>query len=112
MKTHVLIYICALANMLALAGCATLHSLEPDSASVVLSHTSHISQHPQVCGWVGEKCTNFGYQTASLAVSWYSPRRHWRFSMSDGYLLPAGWLPGPHEVFSASLSYTFWRKKS
>ena len=49
--------------------------------------------------------------SASVAVSWYSRHRHWRFSMSDGYLLPSGWLPGPHEVFAASLRYTFWRRK-
>jgi hypothetical protein len=111
MKSHALIYICALAGLLSLPGCAGLHKVEPDSASVVLSHTSHISQHPPLCGLFGEPCTNYGYQTASLSLNWHSRRRHWRFSMSDGYLLPAGWLPGPHEVFSASLSYTFWRRR-
>ena len=103
-----LILLCAL---LPLAGCAALRRVEPDSAGVVLTHVSHISQHAPMCGWVGEKCTNYGYQTASLAISWYSRARRWRFSMSDGYLLPSGYLPGPHEIFGASLRYTFWRRK-
>ena len=103
-----LIILCAL---LPLAGCTALRRVEPDSAGVVLTHVSHISQHWPISGWVGEPTTNFGYQTASLSISWYSHRRRWRFSMSDGYLLPDGWLPGPHEVFEASLGYTFWRRK-
>ncbi len=107
MKPRTLIILAAL---LPLAGCTTLRRVEPDSAGVILTHVSHISQHPPLSTWVGERSTDFGYQTASLAVSWYSRARRWRFSMSDGYLLPAGWLPGPHEVFSASLSYTFWRR--
>jgi hypothetical protein len=93
-----------------LAGCAALHRIEPDSAGVELTHVSHISQHAPISHWVGEPTTNFGYQTASLAISWYSRSRRWRFSMSDGYLLPSGYLPGPHEVFSASVGYTFWRR--
>jgi hypothetical protein len=93
-----------------LSGCAALRPLEPDSAGVVLTHVSHITQHPPLAGWLGRRPTDYGYQTASLQVSWYSQDKRWRFSMSDGYLLPAGWLPGPHEVFSASASYTFWRK--
>lgn len=97
--------------LLPLAGCAVLKRAEPDSAGVVLTHVSHISQHSPISNWVGEPTTNFGYQTASLSISWYSHRRRWRFSMSDGYLLPDGWLPGPHEVFEASLGYTFWRRK-
>ena len=96
--------------LLPLSGCAALRPLEPDSAGVVLNHVSHISQHPPLSHWFGEKSTDYGYQTSSLSVNWYSRHRHWRFAMSDGYLLPDGWLPGPHEVFSASLSYTFWRK--
>ena len=97
--------------LLPLAGCAALHRIEPDSAGVELTHVSHISQHPPLSTWVGEPSTDYGYQTASLAISWYSHSRNWRFSMSDGYLLPSGWLPGPHEVFAASLRYTFWRRK-
>lgn len=107
MIRRALITLCAL---LPLSGCAALRVVEPDSAGVELTHVSHISQHAPMCGWVGEKCTDYGYQTASLAISWYSRRRRWRFSMSDGYLLPNGWLPGPHEVFSAQLGYTFWHK--
>ena len=103
-----LILLCAL---LPLAGCAALRTVEPDSAGVELTHVSHISQHAPISHWVGEPTTNFGYQTASVAVSWYSRHRRWRFSMSDGYLLPDGWLPGPHEVFGTSLRYTFWRRK-
>jgi outer membrane biogenesis lipoprotein LolB len=93
-----------------LAGCAALRVVEPDSAGVVLAHVSHISQHNPIARWLGRRPTNYGYQTASLRVSWYSRHRRWRFSMSDGYLLPDGWLPGPHEVFQAQLGYTFWRR--
>ena len=107
MKCRHLILLAALAP---LAGCACIRRVEPDSAGVVLSHVSHISQHPPISAWVGEPASNYGYQTASLSVNWYSRHHHWRFAMSDGYLLPDGWLPGPHEVFGASLSYTFWRK--
>ena len=98
------------AALMPLAGCAYLRRVEPDSASVVITHVSHISQHPPLSTWVGEPSTDYGYQTASLAISWYSRSRRWRFSMSDGYLLPSGYLPGPHEVFSASVGYTFWRR--
>ena len=109
MNMRPLIILFALA--LPLSGCAVLKRVEPDSAGVVLTHVSHISQHWPISTWVGEPTTNYGFQTASLAVSWYSRKRHWRFSLSDGYLLPDGWLPGPHEVFEASLGYTFWRRK-
>ena len=108
MKCRTVILLLALA--LPLAGCAALRRVEPDSAGVVLNHVSHIFQHPPLSTWVSEPASNYGYQTASLSVNWYSPHKRWRFTMADGYLLPDGWLPGPHEVFSAALSYTFWRK--
>ncbi len=100
-----LIILCA---FLPLAGCAALRRVEPNSASVVITHVSHISQHQPIAGWVGEPTTNFGYQTASLEAQWR--RGPWWWSVGDGYLLPDGWLPGPHEVFSVSAGYTFWRK--
>ena len=106
MSARTLIILCAL---LPLAGCACLRRVEPDSASVVITHVSHISQHPPLCTWVGEPCTNFGYQTASLAARWQRGRLCW--SVGDGVQLPGGDLAGPHEVFSASVGYTIWRKQ-
>jgi len=96
--------------LLSLAGCAAMHRLEPDSAGVVITHVSHITQHNPLAAWLGHRPTDYGYQTASLRVSWYNRRHRWRFSMTDGYLLPRGWLAGPKEVFTASLGYTFWRR--
>lgn len=93
-----------------LAGCACIRRAEPDSASVVLTHVSHISQHWPISTWVGEPSTDYGYQTASLAGRWRAGR--WWWSVGDGIQLPGGDLSGPHEVFSAQLGYTFWRKKS
>jgi hypothetical protein len=107
MIRRTLILLCAL---LPLTGCAALHRIEPDSAGVVVTHVSHITQHNPLAAWLGHRPTNYGYQTAGVAVSWYSRHRRWRFEMSDGWLLPDGWLPGPHEVFGATLGYTFWRK--
>lgn len=97
------------AALLPLAGCACLRRVEPDSASVVITHVSHISQHPPLCGWIGQRCTNFGYQTASLAAQWQ--RGRWWWSVGDGVQLPGGDLSGPHEVFSASVGYTIWRNR-
>ena len=98
---------CCLA-LLPLAGCAALRRVEPDSASVVLAHVSHISQHAPICTWTGERCTNFGFQTASLAGRWRAGR--WWWSVGDGIQLPGGDLSGPHEVFTAQVGYTLWRK--
>lgn len=95
--------------LLPLAGCAALRPVEPDSASVVLTHVSHISQHAPLSHWVGSPTTNYGYQVASLEARW--THGQWWWSVSDGYLLPGGWLPGPREVFSAQVGYTFWRRK-
>jgi len=102
-----LILLCAL---LPLAGCASIRRVEPDSAGVELSHVRHILQHQPFATWIDYRPTDYGYQTASLRLSWYSRRRRWRFSMSDRYLLPRGWLAGPKEVFQANLGYTFWRR--
>ena len=102
---HPLILLLAL---LPLAGCACIRQVAPDSASVVVTHVSHISQHWPLAGWLDCRTTNYGYQTASLQAQWRHGR--WWWSVSDGYLLPDGWLPGPHEVFAASAGYTFWRK--
>ncbi len=106
MSARTLIILCAL---LPLAGCACLRRVEPDSASIVITHVSHISQHPPLCDWVGEPCTNFGYQTASLAARWRAGRLWW--SVGDGVQLPGGDLSGPHEVFDAQIGYTIWRKQ-
>ena len=103
---HTLIILCALVP---LAGCAALRKVEPDSTSVVITHVSHISQHFPIAGWLGERCTNFGYQTASVDAQWQ--RGRWWWSVGDGIQLPGGDLPGPHEVFTASAGYTFWRRR-
>ena len=102
------IILAAALALLPLAGCACLRQAEPDSVSVVMTHVSHISQHPPLCNWTGERCTNFGYQTASLAGEWR--RGRWWWSVEDGVQLPGGDLSGPHEVFDAQVGYTIWRK--
>ena len=107
MSPRPLTILCALA-LLPLAGCTCLRRAEPDAVSVVLKHVSHISQHPPICNWTGEPCTNFGYQTASIEGEWRRGRLWW--SVGDGVQLPGGGLSGPHEVFSASVGYTIWRK--
>ena len=98
-----------LCSLLPLAGCAALRRVEPDSASVVIEHVSHISQHAPLCSWVGEPCTNFGFQTASVQAKWRRRRLFW--SVGDGIQLPGGDLSGPHEVFDARVGYIFWRKR-
>lgn len=92
-----------------LTGCAALRRAEPDSASVVITHVSHISQHWPLAGWLGERATNYGYQAASIAAGWRHHR--WWWAVSDGCQLPGGDLSGPHEIFTASVGYTFWRRK-
>lgn len=108
MSPRPLTILCALA-LLPLVGCAALRRVEPDSASVLLTHVSHISQHPPLCDLVGDPCTNYGYQAASLEGEWRSGR--WWWSVGDGIQLPGGDLSGPHEVFAASAGYTFWRRR-
>ena len=95
--------------LLPLAGCTYLRRVEPNSASAVITHVSHISQHPPLAGWLGCRSTNYGYQTASLAAQWR--RGRWWWAVGDGIQLPGGDLSGPHEVFTASAGYTFWRKR-
>lgn len=96
--------------LLPLAGCAALRPLEPDSASVVLTHVSHILQHNPCASWIGYRPTNYGFQTISMEARWsHGP---WYFSIADGYSLPDGWLPGPREVFEARAGYIFWARTS
>lgn len=102
------IILAAALALLPLAGCAALRPVEPDSASIVITHVSHVSQHPPLCDLFGEPCTNFGYQTASIEGEWRRGRLWW--SVGDGVQLPGGDLSGPHEVFDAQVGYTIWRK--
>ena len=96
--------------LLPLAGCAVLRRAEPDSASVVITHVSHILQHEPCANWIGDQPTNYGFQTIGVAARWsHGP---WYFSVSDGYSLPDGWFPGPKEIFEARAGYTFWRRNS
>jgi hypothetical protein len=99
--------LCAL--LLPLSGCAVLHRVEPDSASVVIEHVSHITQHPPIAQLLGQKPTNFGFDTAGLQARWAG--RRWWLTIADGARVFSGYLPGPREVFQAQLGYTFWRAR-
>ena len=101
-----LILLCAL---LPLSGCAALHRVEPDSASVVLTHVSHITQHPPIAQIFGQRPSNYGFNTLSLQARWR--RGPLWLTVSDGARVFSGYLPGPREVFSASAGYTFWRAR-
>lgn len=95
--------------ILPLAGCACIRRVVPDSASVVLTHVSHILQHEPCASWIGAPPTNYGFQTISMEARWsHGP---WYFSVADGYSLPDGWFPGPKEIFEARAGYTIWRKR-
>ena len=94
-----------------LAGCATMQRVEPDTAGVELSHTSHVTQHPPFAELEGRHPTNFGYDVLGGYARW-SDGPVW-FQVNEGYSLLSGWqtIPGPREIFQAQLGLTLWRKK-
>lgn len=95
--------------LLPLAGCAVLRRAEPDSASVVLTHVSHITQHPPIAQIFGQQPSNYGFNTLSLQARW-TDGPVW-LTVSDGARVFSGYLPGPREVFQAQAGFTFWHRR-
>ncbi len=95
--------------LLPLASCAALHRVEPDSASVVLTHVSHITQHPPIAQIFGQRPSNYGFNTLSLQARWR--RGPLWLTVSDGARVFSGYLPGPREVFQAQAGFTFWHRR-
>jgi hypothetical protein len=95
--------------LLPLAGCAVLRRAEPDSTSVLLTHVSHITQHPPIAQIFGQRPSNYGFNTLSLQARWR--RGPLWLTVSDGARVFSGYLPGPREVFSAAVGVTFWRAR-
>lgn len=109
MKTRAMmgsgIVLVALAGLM--SGCATL---EPDSAGIELSHTSHITQHPPFAELEGRHPTNFGYDVLGGYARW-NAGPVW-FQVDEGYSLLSGWqtIPGPREIFQAQMGIALYRK--
>lgn len=101
-----LILLCAL---LPLAGCAALRPIEPDSASVVIEHVSHITQHPPLAQLLGQRPSNYGFDTLGVQARW-TDGPVW-LTVADGARVFSGFLPGPREVFQAQAGFTFWRAR-
>lgn len=101
----------ALTLAAALAGCSTVARIEPDSAGVELSHTSHITQHPPFAELAGRQPTNFGYDVLGLYGHW-SDGPVW-LQITEGYSLLSGWqtIPGPRDIFQAQIGLQLWRKR-
>jgi len=93
------------------SGCATLQCVEPDSAGIELSHTSHITQHPPFAELEGRHPTNFGYDVLGGYARW-NDGPIW-LQVNEGYSLLSGWqtIPGPREIFQAQLGVRLWHKR-
>lgn len=92
-----------------LTGCSTLHTLEPNSLPVELTHISHLTQH------FGASPTHYGYNALSIGAKWV-PVRNLSISVSEGVILDSryrtadgereyGALYGPREVFTGKIAY-------
>lgn len=92
-----------------LAGCSTLHTLEPNTLPIELTHVSHATQH------FGANPTNYGYDALSIGAKW-KPLKNLSISVSEGLILENsyhtadgrcgfGALYGPREVFTGRIAY-------
>lgn len=91
------------------SGCSTLHTLEPNTLPIELTHVSHSTQH------FGAHPTNYGYDALSIGAKW-KPTRNLSLSISEGVTLEKrcqtasgereyGALYGPREVFTGRITY-------
>lgn len=92
-----------------LSGCSTLHTLEPNSLPIELTHVSHSTQH------FGANPTHYGYNALSIGAKW-KPLKNLSISVSEGVILESrchnatnereyGALYGPREVFTGRIAY-------
>jgi hypothetical protein len=100
----------ALLSLIALlSGCSALHTLEPNTLPIELTHVSHSTQH------FGSNPTNYGYDAVSIGAKW-KPLKNLSITVSEGVILEKrcrtadgereyGALYGPREVFTGRISY-------
>ncbi len=106
MKTGLLLCVC-------LSGCSVMHTVEPNSLPIEVTHVSHISQH------FGNDTSNYGYNSVSLGAKWQV--NHLSIMVSEGIVLDSaetytyvdtgkqfqmrGGLLGPRDVFTGRITY-------
>lgn len=99
-------------TLVALLGCSTLRTLEPDYLPVEVDHVSHLTEHQPFT----DHPHSYGYNDIAIGAKWV-PMPHLSITVSEGVILEGrhvntftgtqwhGSLMGPKEVFTGRLVY-------
>src|ERR1700751_4172735 len=99
----------AITITLALSGCSTLRTLEPNAIPIELNHVSHMTHHEPF----NAHPTNYGYDALSIGAKW-RPLKNLSITLTEGVVLEHkvdttwakyGALDGPREVFNGRIAY-------
>lgn len=89
-----------------LAGCGTLHTLEPSTLPIELVHVSHLTQHAPFTS----DPHSYGYNAVMAGARWNLPA-HFSVTLEEGLNVQrqhsdyCGSLRGPRELFTGRITY-------